>query len=463
VTDTYRLPPLAEVDPIGARASAAPEERFWTSRSTLAAVRTVARERLVSPWAALGAVLGHVCTRIGPHVVLPPIVGGYASLNTFWALVGASGGGKDAALAVAQEVLHLQDRVPTHEVGTGQGIDSSFTVTAKDGPVQFCDSALFTVTEIDTLAGHASMSGSTVMATLRKVYSGSALGARYADKDKRRPVRAHGYRAALIGGVQPARSGVLLNDKDGGTPQRWLWLPTNDPDARKHAAGIPAPPDAPREALWQQYEYLMATGELSDKDVKDGQKIRPKQRVEIKVCDTARDAVIENRLARLEAPLAAAADDLSGHALLTRLKVAALLALFNGGRIEVTEEDWELSDVIMTVSNATRDACSASLAESARRANVARAVQDIERTDIAAEHAEKRVAAALGRALRRREGWVARADLRRTLPGRDREFFESAIERLTAAGQVEVEAVQTDSMGREIDGCRYRVAVGRPE
>src|SRR5690606_24141290 len=147
-------------------------------------------ERLVSPWATFGAVLALVCSRIGPHVVLPPIIGGHASLNSFWALVGPSGAGKDAALAVAEELLWLNDSVPTHEVGTGQGIDSSYTTQTKKGPVQFCDAALFTVTEVDTLAGHAGMRGSTLMPTLRKVYSGSALGARYADKDRRRPVRA---------------------------------------------------------------------------------------------------------------------------------------------------------------------------------------------------------------------------------------------------------------------------------
>lgn len=43
------------------------------------------------------------------------------------------------------------------------------------------------------------------------------------------PIPAHSYRMALLLGVQPRRAGALLDDADGGTPQRFLWLPTTDP------------------------------------------------------------------------------------------------------------------------------------------------------------------------------------------------------------------------------------------
>lgn len=452
------IDPLAEME---ATAGQGDRDSFWRARSSLAAVRIVARERLVSPWATLGATLATVCSRTGPHVVLPPIVGGIASLNTFWAMVGSSGGGKDAATAVARELLWLDDTVPAHEVGTGQGIDSTYTVQTKDGPVQFCDAALFTISEIDTLAGHAKMSGSTIMATLRKVYSGSALGARYAEKEKRRPVRDHHYRAAVIAGVQPARAGVLLGDADGGTPQRWLWMPTDDPGAAMWDASAFRMPERPGD-LWQpQRRDLEAWGELSQEEIDDGRSVALRARIEVKVCESARRAVVDNRRARLAAGLLAPADDLSGHALLTRLKVAALLAIFDGGRAEITEEDWQLSEVVMDVSDRTRAVCARALADNARRANVARAVQAVERDVIAANHTEKRVAAALARKLRREGGeWVRRADLRRALSAPDRPHFDAAIERLVSAGQVEVEAVDTNSVGRQIDSSRYRAIGG---
>lgn len=432
-------------------------EHFWTARESLAFIHATARERLVSPWATLGGVLAHVCTRVGPQVVLPAIVGGVASLNTFWAMVGPSGGGKDAALAVARELLDLDDDIPTHEVGTGQGIDSTYTAQTKGGPVQFCDSALFTVTEIDTLAGHAKMSGSTVMATLRKVYSGSALGARYADKEKRRPVREHRYRAAVVAGVQPGRSRVLLGDADGGTPQRWLWLPTNDPEAALDTRDDRSP-RVSRGPLWSQYEYLSAYGESHD----DGA-VPQRPRVEIKVCDAAREAIVENRRGRLATSLLGDEDDLNGHALLTRLKVAALLAIFERGRAEVDEDDWDLGGVVMAVSDETRAVCQSALNDQQRRANVARAYQEADREEIVVDRSEQRVAAALGRALRRNGDWMLRKDLRGTLRSTDRALFEPAMQRLVSAGQVEATAIEADKLGRSVDGCRYRATPGGTE
>jgi len=459
VSQTFTMPSLAEhqlasddtdTDPVVDH-----DGRFWTSRTELQHIRDLARERLVSPWATLGAVLAHVCARIGPHVVLPPIVGGVASLNTFWGLVGTSGGGKDAALAVARDLLWLNDNIPTHEVGTGQGIDSMFTTQIKGRPVQTCDAALLTLTEIDSLGGHAAMSGSTVMATLRKVYSGSALGARYADKAKRRPVGQHRYRAALVAGIQPARSGILLNDADGGTPQRWVWLPTNDPRTDEHPEPECRTEAADQRIDWHRYQNLLAYGESEEED--DPVPARP--RIEIKVCDLARSTIIDNRKAVLAAPLITEHADLNGHSLLARLKVAALLALFNDGRTEVTDDDWALSAHVMRVSDTTRAACAAALATAAHRSNVVRAKQAIEREEIAVNHAMRRVAAALLRVLQRERGyWVARAKLRGSLAGPDRQYFDAAVERLHAAGQIEEEETGRDAEGHGGRGSRYRLA-----
>src|SRR5690606_1247896 len=115
-------------------------DAFWTSRPVLENLRTFARARRVSPWAMLGCVLAIVASRIGPHVVLPPQIGGKASLNLLVGLVGPSGAGKDTALAAAQDFLWQDHTVPVHELGTGQGIDSSYTEQTKEGPVQFNDS-----------------------------------------------------------------------------------------------------------------------------------------------------------------------------------------------------------------------------------------------------------------------------------------------------------------------------------
>ena len=84
--------------------------------------------------------------------------------------------------------------------------------------------------EIDTLAALWSRQGATLRPMLRAAYMGEALGFGYADPRKRVISPKHAYRLGLIIGVQPEHAEALLNDQDvdGGTPQRILWLPTED-------------------------------------------------------------------------------------------------------------------------------------------------------------------------------------------------------------------------------------------
>ena len=405
-----------------------PDDSFWNARPGLKIIRQRAREMMVSPWATFGGVLAIVASQIAPHVVLPAIVGGVASLNIFVGLVGGSGSGKDAALAVAMNLVRRNASVPIHEIGTGQGIDSTYTSAGKTGPFQFCDSALFTLTEIDMLAAHATMTGSSVLATLRKVYTGGALGARYADAHKRRPVAAHHYRAALVAGIQPARSGVLLNDADGGTPQRWLWLPTNDP------AGADWSPDEFVSVFegWSAPSDMAAAGEIDD----TSPPLHGRERVTMGVCDVAKSAIRAARKARLAAGL----DDDSGregHALLTRLKVAALLSLYDGRR-GVTDNDWTLAECVMLQSERCRDLCAKALGEAVRRANTTRGHQEAERGDIAAERAIRRVAAHVDRTLTAAGDWMTQGALKKKVAARDRLMFDEALGRLVQAGSVEI-------------------------
>lgn len=416
---------------------------FWSASPQLQSVLDAARTRHVGPWAVFGAVLAYVCSRVGPHVVLPPIVGGPASLNLFAGLVGPSGAGKDAARDVAAELLNLDgDGVPTHEVGTGQGIDSAYTEQSnKAGPVQFCDAALFTATEIDTLAAHAAMGGATLMPTLRKVYSGAELGARYADKFKRRPVGKHRYRAALIAGIQPARSGVLLNDSDGGTPQRWLWLPVNDPVAASGAPGVDPFDSAtgdPWHSIWQRYEWHAPFGDTGELAA-----VQAKPRHEIEVCDTARQAILAVRTQSLAAPLTGSGGAADGHRLLTQLKVAAMLSFLHRGDGKVTDDDWTLADAVMTVSRDTRNVCAAALAANIRGANVERANLDADRADILFDRTNDRQVSAAGKAIMKRltfresGQWCSQGDLSREVNSRHRDYCADAVAMLVAGGAVE--------------------------
>jgi hypothetical protein len=183
-------------------------------------------------------------------VCLPPIVGGKASLNMFVGLVGPSGSGKGAAEAVAADALDV-GYIVSHNVGSGEGIAHGYKHRVK-GELEWNDddhAVLFSVPEIDSLAAQGDRKGATLMPQLRSGWTGEQLGFGYADPTKRIIVEAHQYRLCLVAGIQPARAACLLDDADGGTPQRFLWLPATDPDAPDVAPAEPpddlvAPPSA---------------------------------------------------------------------------------------------------------------------------------------------------------------------------------------------------------------------------
>src|SRR5204862_283443 len=76
---------------------------------------------------------------------------------------------------------------------------------------------------------------------LRKAWMGERLGFGWANAEKAVVVMGHRYRMTMVVGVQPGRGGALLQDADGGTPQRFIWLPTTDPDAPDEPPEEPEP------------------------------------------------------------------------------------------------------------------------------------------------------------------------------------------------------------------------------
>lgn len=426
-------------------------EEFWTARPAHAQLRAFARRRMVSPWAMLGSVLALVDCHVGPHVQLPDLVGSYGSLNVLVGLIGPPGSGKDAADRAARDFLWADGSVPIHKLGTGQGIAAGYTRLMKDPvdnkrmvPTQYNDTALYLLSEIDTLKAHAEMGGSTVLADLRSAFMGEALGEQYAAVEKRRPVGEQRYRFALSAGIQPKRSGVLLHDVDGGTPQRWLWLPVIDP----YAQPGPFPEALPLD--WHVPEEFRADGPHDCEVVSRARHV-------LDVCETA---VREIRHARYRRLSGAEQQTMDGHRLFTKEKVAALLAFLDGRFDGIGEDDWRLAETVMQVSAATRAQCEKAIAGLAQQRNRARGVADAERHDAAEERGRElkvqRVAATLRGKLSEAggDGWTARSELRRGLPSRDRDVFDEAIRRLVSAGQAEQAST---SPGHGEDGLRYRL------
>lgn len=415
---------------------------FWDERPELAHVRDFARSRRCSPWALLGVVLTRAVVTVPSYVVLPPTVGSFASLNLFCALVGPSGAGKGAAESAAVDAVDFGVEMKPVSPGSGEGLVKVYGHVVKrpkeDGggwaTKRVADAALLSAPEVDTLVALGSRQGSTLLPLLRQAWSGEALGFAYSDPEKALHIERHRYRMGLVLGVQPGRAAPLLDDADGGTPQRFLWLPVNDPEAPDDRPD--APPPLKR---WGKWHGARAAGLTTTRQV-------------MQIPQVAVDEIDAARLARLRGEEAA----LDGHALLARLKVAAALAIL-AGRDYVYDDDWRLAGVVMAISDATRAGVTRFLqGEAARRdeafgrreglrAVVAESVADEERT--------RRVCGVLRRGLARSgDEWLTGAGVRRLAASRDRGFVDEALALLVASGDVEVDQ----------DGDRQRFRKAQP-
>lgn len=368
---------------------------------------TLARARMVGPWAVLGYAMANAIATVPHTITLPAIVGSRASLNLFVAIVGPSGDGKDAAAGATAEGLKFAADVPAVPLGTGEGIARTFRPHGTEpGEVNPVDAAVFVAPEIDTVSALASRQGSTLSAELRKLYGAGQIGFANANKETRNIVAAGSYRACLTVGVQPLRSHALLAASDGGLPQRFVWLPAADVDSPDVEPADPGAWEVDRPA-WGRAGTM-----------------------DLVVPDVARVAIRRHRKAVLRRE--PDVDPLDGHALLTRLKVAAALMALDG-RTVVSDEDWSLAGYVMSLSNRSREACLRELSAADRRANKARALAAADRDEIVAERKQQRAKESIMRRLERNGGApIQQREIRRGLRSDVRDYFDPAANELLA-------------------------------
>ena len=331
------------------------EAEFWRSRPFLSAVLQFAQARRVAPWALLGAVLARAAACVPPSVVLPATIGSVASLNLFVALCSESGGGKSVAMAAARDFLDATGGTADYletSPGSGEGLLGAYCYvhTEKGKPPEVRQtrlSVLFDIDEVSALAALLTRTSSTLLPFLKSAWSGSTLATQNAEAARQRHVGGHRYRLALVVGVQPANAGPILDDAAGGFPQRFLWLPTYDPGRLAPGKVLPDP-------LPWRWQVPAAPVRVSH----DGLITWPLRR-EVAVPEVARLAMHRadaERQRPIGSAVAVAGGELDGHALLTRAKVAALLALLDGRADAFTEADWTAAGVILAKSDETRRA-----------------------------------------------------------------------------------------------------------
>ncbi len=270
------------------------------------------------------------------------------------------------------------------------------------------------------------------MSALRSAWSGEPLGHAYADASKAISLPSHSYRLCLVTGVQEARADALLGEADGGTPQRFLWLPSTDPTAPD------VTPDAPpcESLLVQDWPWG------ADRDFHV-----------LTVPSPVRDLVQSTARAKIRGEV----DALDGHALFTREKVAQALTFLDGRRT-MTIEDWELSGYVMAESDRTRQRVQDHLrdAKSERNRDRGRSAAETDQAKRDALHdaALERVRGNVLKRLGDGQAW-AWSNLRSQIRANDREHYPEAVSQLVEAGRVRVEdAKQNGQILRLGSGAR---------
>ena len=423
-------------------------EAFWDERSVHAAIRDTARGLLASPWGTLGVVLMRASASIPTDIVLPATVGSEASLNGFVGLCGASGIGKGACEGAGKRAIDFGTSTHIENIGSGEGFAKTYAYRTNKGEYRIIrDSAILSAAEIDTMAAIAQRGGSTLLGEIRKLIMGERLGMANSDPTKRVPVEEHRYRAAVVVGIQPENSGVLLNDAKGGTPQRMLWLPANDPDAPDDE------PDVPDRWAWSVPGF--DPRELDEEELAELALDKERDQEELHPLEIPSEAIDLMKVTRRKQLRGEALDDaLDGHALLTRAKVAAWLMWIDGRTDVVTLDDWRLAGVVMRVSDQTREYVRA-LYRKYEWENEVRGQKRRARLGVIGDdHTHKTnldlVRRRLLRLLAAEDRAIGSAALRGKLAANKRDLFDEAIEELVDSGEVvELSAKQ--------GGKRYRL------
>lgn len=435
------------------RTSTTPQlpDDLWAARPALQHIHQAARSRLVSPDALLGAVLARIST-LTNHAIHLPETPRRGSLNIIIALTGHSGDGKGAAIDLATRLLphhrpcgcgdddHPGDYI-TVPAGSGEGLVRNYYdhVTDKDddGKKQSAFKIdrrhiLVRIDEGEALSKLAARQGQTTMQILRQAWSGEELGFSYSTAEKNLRLPAHGYRVAVVLGIQPTLAGPLFDDVAGGTPQRFLWLGLADTGVPDTAPDWPGPLEPVNiEANRQQWTAEMRVDTSITAEITAARRGKIAGRIQVDPLDTHRD--------------------------LSRLKTAALLARMEQ-RLNITQEDWQIAGCILDTSDNVRDWVRDQIAhDTAHRrdqAALAAAHRAVVVDSEVSKHAAGRVA---DRLLAKLNGeWVPRAELRRTLASRDRDHFDDAVDALLI--RKAIDARDHDYKGQ--NGVEYRAVQG---
>jgi len=365
------------------------DDDFWNARPHLAHIRQAAYSRMVAPAAVLGCIIARVAAFTPPSTRLPPIIGAESTLSTYVALRARSGGGKSSSTGCAADLLPGTPAgcIGPLPVGSGEGlIDAYFELVEEtDGGGKKSKvkrhtkrGALFMLDEGQALAEMGNRKGSTILPILRTAWSGGDAGQANASLETRRVLKAGSYVLGLVSLWQDAAAARLIDDVDGGTPQRFVFIETIDP-----TISATDTPEWPGPLDWQPGP-VYTIPRLFDIDPVIVAEIRhghaAAQRGEVMV------------------------DPLDAHRRLVKLKLAGVLAVLDH-RYDINVDDWELAERLMQHSDGVRAWIVAEAARRRQSAELAGTLRQVDREAVLESSATSRAltsgARSVARAARR--------------------------------------------------------------
>ena len=377
--------------------------------------------------AMLAVTIARVLHEVDPIVRLPGTedggIGSRAALNLGVALVGSSGQGKSLIASMSRKLLGRGgvDLNPS----TGQGLIQAYLRwdpeesknVVIDDPRQF-----FYVDEIDTLGALGKDTGSTLLSEMRTMLTGGSTGSANATKERQRSLPAGSYNFQLVAGVQPARAGTLLDGRDAGTPQRFVWVTVTEPKTALHPDDRPP---WPGELDWN--DAFLLQFELGDPIIQ-----YPKWLLhELGTHDyrISQEGSGGGELSR------------HGHLNLLRLKLAAGVAFLHESSV-IEDLHVEITDMILASSKRVQLECERAVAEALfLKKKAARRSDERASAEVSDEKLAKLAKNARAALLRANGEWVTWHSLRPA--HRDRaEFEESVWDALCQMDDVEVDEVQ---------------------
>ncbi len=223
-------------------------------------------------------------------------------------------------------------------------------------------------------------------------------------------MQAGRYTYGLVMAIQSELAGPLLDDTAAGTPQRFAWASSTDPNIPRDGV-----PEWPGPLDWTPpagIGYL----ELQ---------VDPEIRLEIR----------DSHLARM---LGEETEDYEAHGKLVQLKIAGLLAILNG-RQDINLEDWDLAQIVFDTSIAVRDSVQGTVDAAAQakedKTSYVIAQRSVKSANAVVDDLIERTGERILDLLEKSGGTAVVRDIRGRLSKRQKEVLAEALALVLSSGQ----------------------------